>query len=264
MNKPLSLSRACAAFLGFHGAMSSLSEQQEMQRSGPTPGRSSAVAPRNHKGRGINMMRRFIWGLAVACLIAWPARADLITNGGFEADPAGTTMATPVTGWSYEGGGDPSLSIILNDAHSISGNYLWLNDFPGPTPTAFQDLTIIPGGPYELTGKYHSHNHNDNGLYALAIRFMDISGTPTVIEELTLPVTSTAPDPANWASFDFTRTFATSALRIEFISQFGGDNDTAIDNISFVGTAVPEPSTLTLAGIGGLMLSVLVWRKRRG
>lgn len=189
-------------------------------------------------------------GLAAAlAFCAATAQANLLVNGDFEADAPGTTMATGVTGWSHTGGGSAALSSIINDAHSISGNYLWLNDGPGPTPTAYQDITIIPGIIYELTGQYHNRVIGAPPV-GLGIRFIDISGAPATIETITLGITSTAP--SAWSSFDFDRSFTTSALRIEFISQFASDTDTAIDNLSFTAAAVPEPATLALVEIGAL------------
>ncbi len=205
-------------------------------------------------------LRYIVSGLAVlASLGAVQARGNLLVNGQFSTDPVGTTMATGVTGWTWEslnGGGSPSFSFTRNDAYSNSGRtYLWLNDVPGPEPTAYQDVTITSGAPIELTGNYHNIVFNP-GSFSLAILFYDASvTTPTLLETNTFATTSNSPT-APWASFDLVRTFNTTDLRVAFVSQYGSDADTGLDNLSLVqttSTAVPEPSTIVSGVIAGLM-----------
>ncbi len=188
---------------------------------------------------------------------------NLLVNGNFEADLPGTTMAAGVTGWLYGGNGNPALSFIINDGHSIDNNYLWLNDFPGPMPSAYQDITITPGATYNLSGQYHNRVLNP-GANGLGIAFIDINGGFNILETIALGVTPTSASPDNWFSLDITRSFTTSAIRIEFISQFGADADTAIDNLALTQTAspVPIPSALLLFGTG-LSGLVSIGRSRR-
>ncbi len=184
---------------------------------------------------------------------------NLIVNGDFSnatpainptccANPLGNV---PTPGWTISN--STALSFVINDGFNLDGNYLWLNDSAGPTPTASQDLTIN-AGEHRLTGNYRSRIAVGSSLETFAIRFTDLSNNQ-ILETLTFGETSIAQTPSAWESFDITRSFSTNSLRVSFISQFGADIDYAIDNIVFEETTtVPEPSVFFLSLIALIFL----------
>ncbi len=176
--------------------------------------------------------------MILPCLSA----VNLILNGGFENNIAGTQLPQY---WGFTGG-TPANSYVRNDSYGINGNYYYLNDVPGPQPTLYQDVTIQSGELLRLTGNYRTMVI---GTYSnsFAIRFTNLLNS-AVLETITYNPTGNS-----WGSFDISRQFATTSLRVSFISQYGTDDDYAIDNIVLLSNAstVPEPSLLIsfLAGI---------------
>jgi hypothetical protein len=184
---------------------------------------------------------------------------------GLRGNPAGTA-ANQITGWTFltnYGGaptastvGGPAYSFVANNTsanapfnipgYAINGNFLYLNDNPGPEPAVSQSVKVAPNTSYLLTGNYRSVILNQYAA-PFHVEVSDING---IVATGNFAPTGTVPsDP--WGSFSvpFTTNGSTSSITVTLVSQFGGDNDYGVDNVSLA-TAVPEPSTLALLGLG--------------
>lgn len=189
----------------------------------------------------------FLFFLPYVCAV------NLILNGGFENNPAGTQLPQ-YWGFTFtQTSGTPTHSFIRNDSYNLNGNYYYLNDIPGPQPTIYQDVTIQYNETLRLTGNYRTISIG-SAPNTFGIRFTNLS-TGSILETITYNPTA-----GQWKTFDITRQFATTSLRVSFIGQFGADDDYAIDNIALESN-VPEPSLLASFFLGLFFLNLL--RKKK-
>ena len=216
---------------------------------------------------------------AFAFLVISPARADLVTNGGFETPITGnfTDLTAgsqpPGFGWSITSGGvDVVLAGPSSDFASAAFEGSQFLDLDGFTPGAIaQSFATIPGNSYLLSFAY-ANNPDGTGvpppgcsgacatIPAQAIVSVLDSGTnaqliaPLLITHGDLTIAN--PDWTTSGAIAFTA--QGTATTLSFVSQDPSPSDGGIflDAVSVSGqAAVPEPSSLVLlsAALCGLI-----------
>jgi hypothetical protein len=177
-----------------------------------------------------------------------------ILNGNFEADVAPT--ATFATGWTAGGFGTSAGNAgVRNDAFSISGNYYWINDAPGPAVGISQALTITSGTNVVINGQYASRLIG-NGTNSFVVQVLDNANT--VLHQSTFNPTGLGA----WTNFNVTTgVINVPNVRVLFIAQGNGfDDDYMIDNIAV--NPAPEPGAIALLALA-VLPGVAVLRRRK-
>lgn len=194
-------------------------------------------------------------------LTAPMASANLLTNGDFSGNVAGSPNAT---GWTFSGGNGSQG--VYNDSFSLpgGGNYYWLNGNVNQEPTLTQTVAVTPGTLYSVSG-FYSTRVAGQSTNSFAVRLTDANSN-TVLSTRTFNPTSVGSQfggASVWEEFGFTESFATNSVRVVLIGQFNGrDDDFSVDNVSLVAVAVPETGTLILGLVGGIG-GVAVFLRRR-
>jgi hypothetical protein len=172
----------------------------------------------------------------------------------------------------HDGNADPISNGFLFDAasHSHIANAFWgtdngsthlvLDDVLGPDATT---ISPIVGGPFALSSIDISEAHDNPFFSARQIEVTgNLFGGGTIFTVLALDNNK-----VNGVTADYFQTFAfdagwsnLSSVKLNGIgARAGGGNYYAIDNL-VVNSAVPEPGTLTLLGLGS---AYLIRRRRR-
>jgi hypothetical protein len=154
----------------------------------------------------------------------------VIINGNFETDDYGW-VHNQQTYWEPEIGPDGHMGV------------LFINDIPGPVAFAEQLITdLTPDTTYTITGYYKTRVdwHAGPSFKAYIDDTEKFSGGYTLIND--------------WTLFSFNFTSVDADAKLHFETQVGSDSDYVIDQIAIT----PEPATLLLFGLGGLIL-----RKRK-
>jgi hypothetical protein len=162
------------------------------------------------------------------------AQGNLVVNGGFDANAGG---------WTLTGSG-------RYDAKN--GNPSGEVDFGGSEGAASQAInSLTPEFIYNVSGDYQAivagGTSTNNYSFGVSLDDVFLFGTAT-------------PTNSNWYSFNFQYT-ATSSSTVLSLSQISGVYYN-IDNIAMY--AVPEPSSLCLIALGGIMSAMLFRKRRKG
>ncbi|MGH9358259.1 MAG: DUF642 domain-containing protein [Terriglobia bacterium] len=223
---------------------------------------------------------RTAWTIALAligsCLLALPARADLITNGSFESPlaPVGgfsnfNSGSTGITGWTVVG---PQVSIVSGSYTSFGltfpaedGNQ-WLDltgDVSNNVEGVEQTVATTPGATYNLS-YFVGNQVNPGGPYGT-------TSTVKVFVDGTLIQTSTNSLGAGgktqvWEPFSTSFAAASASTTLEFQNADPStDNTNGLDNVVLTqgaATATPEPSTFFMLSAALFTLGSLVIRRR--
>ena len=178
--------------------------------------------------------------------VAGASNAQII-NGGFEGGLAP---------WVPGGFGTvPGNGGVLNDSFSISGNYYWLNEGPGPQVGVSQTLSILSPTNLSISGQYATRVLG-SGTNSFLVRVLDASND-SVLHQATFNPTGVG----NWTNFSVTTgVINVPNIRVAFISQVGFDDDYMIDNIT--ANSTPEPGAVALLALA-LVPGVAVLRRRK-
>jgi hypothetical protein len=213
----------------------------------------------------------------LASFTASPLRANLITNGSFEAVlvPVGSFTdylngSTGITGWTVVGGADVG---IINGTFSQEcctfpaedGNQ-WA-DLTGTNANSTegleQTIATTSGDQYTITF-WIGNIYDPGGIFGTTSTVKVLTGGVSGTSLGTFTNSSTTLGTLIWQQFSTTFTATGSTTAIDFINEDPStDNSDGLDNVSvnLTGTGVPEPGTLWLAGAALVGLGFL---RRKG
>lgn len=220
--------------------------------------------------------------------ISWvpsAARADLITNGGFEdpgSDPGssviyagGSTIGT--NGWVVTGVDVLVLSNTYIEPGTTFNSHSGDNalDITGsgnssPTNGVSQLVATLAGQGYELSffvGRADDTGRTPKRFYTSPSSVgLVITGSGTLLAHTTFTNANVTPKAVNWELFTVSFTADSSSTTIAFLNDTpavdaGGNNYAGLDDVSL--RAIPEPSSLVCLGLGGAGLIGYGLRRRR-
>lgn len=180
----------------------------------------------------------------VALSIASPAKADLITNGGFETGD--------FTGWIHGGNlGDTSVGSFPIAPNS--GSFAAELGPIGSDGTLSQTITTVVGDVYQLN-YFHIYALGDNTPDDWSVSF----------DGMLLQSEANVSTPQTWTQYTFDVTAVDTSATLLFA--FRDDPSfQGLDDVSLVdlgpATSVPEPASLALLASGLIALGLITRRK---
>ena len=204
--------------------------------------------------------------LAVACvavLIATAVQVKASTIAGVTATSSlGTFGPYSLSNLTNGAGLTPSISTTAT--HSTLFSDMWLNDSAGTDSCLGGcNLTFDLGGTYSLSDiaiwQYDYDDVQNRGVKDFTlesssdgISFTSLLGTTTLSIAQVLPIIN---EPAQIFSLGNT---TASHVRLNYLNNYGAPDLTGLSEVQFVGeTAIPEPSTIAMFGIGlGVMARI--------
>ncbi|MDG2014014.1 MAG: PEP-CTERM sorting domain-containing protein [Pirellulaceae bacterium] len=205
--------------------------------------------------------------LVVACVAvliatAGQVKADLIA--GVTATSSDGTFGTYTLSNLTNGVGlTPSISTTAT--HSTFFGDMWLNSSGGTVGNLIFDL----GGTYSFSDiaiwQYDNDDDQDRGVKDFTlesssdgISFTPLLGTTTLSIAQYLPITN---EPAQIFALGNT---TASHVRLNYLNNYGDPVLTGLSEVQFVeATAIPEPSTIAMFGIGAGVMGLVSIRRRR-
>jgi flagellin len=175
----------------------------------------------------------FALAAAMAFVLAFPAKADLVANGGFETGD--------LTGWTHSGNLGFS-SVVTSPIHS--GTYAYSNGAVGSLAFISQDLTTTPGDSYTLDFWLESPGGTPS-------EFQVIWGGATVLDVTDLGT-------FGYTEYTFTGLTATSSSTSLTFGLRQDPSFLGLDDVSVQASGVPDSTfTASLLGFGLLGLAAL-------
>jgi len=186
--------------------------------------------------------------LALAVGSTGPARANLITNGGFETGD--------FTGWTTDSFNTVECGSGGTGVSSHTGACAAALGAVGTPNSLKQTITTVPGGTYVLSFWEESDGKTPNVFQA---NWDGNTVLGPVLDDLAhgYPINSST----------FTVVASTASTTVEFLGQndngFLGLDDVSVEPQASSVAAVPEPASLTLFGLGLGSLVGYQWRRRQ-
>ena len=208
---------------------------------------------------------------------------NMVLNGGFEAPVAVRGILTIVASgsipsgfaWGVQSGGVEVIRQNYVGGSSGQASFTgpayeglqWLDldseQTPGPG-TLSQAFATTAGLQYELTFAYASNPYRGySGPAKATVRLFDTNSTADLVTAFQISHGSSTGSNYDWQGsgpLSFTATGVTTTLRFSSDNPSNSDAGILLDGISVV-AAVPEPSTLALAGASAVLAYVV--RRRR-
>lgn len=197
----------------------------------------------------------------LACFLAAPAGANLISNGSFETPlvPAGgftnfNSGSTAITGWTVVG---PQVSVVSGTYASFGLTFpaedgkQWL-DLTGDASNALegveQAVATTPGSTYDLS-YFVGNQVNPGGPYGTTST-VEVLADGSIVQKSTNSMGAGGAVQV-WQQFTTSFVAASSSTNIEFLNlDPSSDNTNGLDNVVLTlgasTTATPEPSTSVL------------------
>lgn len=204
--------------------------------------------------------RLVLAGLLAVLAIGPTARAAPFTNGSFEAgsvNPGGGFVplgggSGAVTGWTTGGGGidyiggywQPSNGSRSVDLSNLSAGSI------------FQTFDTVAGQLYTVT--FDMAGNTDGGAL---IKDMTVQATGGLLANFSFDRTGKTHANMGWISLSYSFVATGSSTTLTFTSLENNPYGPALDNVAV--TAVPEPASLALFGLAGLVGAGVAYRRRK-
>lgn len=205
--------------------------------------------------------------LMLASATAPAAAADLILNGGFEADAPNSPT---ISNWNIALGAGDSIGLINGQGYaSCCGGY-------GSPASLANQFASFGAGEQGVDGILSQTFNTAAGTYSVSFDAGAFGGNQTVtgtavdtvtnlvLGTLTVTRPGTSDFDAIFATSSFSFLSVGNAVKLSFTATGSntGSADAFVDNVSVIGAAVPEPATwaMLLAGFGA---TGVVIRRRR-
>jgi hypothetical protein len=172
------------------------------------------------------------------------AQGNLIVNGGFDTDASGWVITNV---YVPEGGG-----YVSNYGNPPGSIFLYNPSLPG-IPAASQEInSLTPGQLYIVSGDYQRGLGKNKTDDSFGVALDSVFLFETVV-----------PTDSNWHSFSFDYTATSTSALLSLEAQINGTDDYSysIDNIAMY--AVPEPNSLCLLEVGGMMSALFFTHRRK-
>jgi hypothetical protein len=213
-------------------------------------------------------------------VLATQAKADLVVDGGFETPtvPTGgysdfTTGMSFGSAWTVQGTDVAIVSTtnmgtdVTANAHSGNQSLDLTGAGTNPADGVTQTLATTSGTGYTITfwlGRADDTGANPRQYSGAASLTLSIGGGAAV----SYTNSGVSPNMVNWAQETTSFTASSASTTITFLAsgvaanvQYIGLDDVSV-NPTTVTSAVPEPNTLVLAGIGSLLVCWAKFRRR--